>query len=141
MVRARRRNDFIPNDGRICGLSSIGVLGAPFSRDVDEHLLCVPCEQRRQVGVQVEAHNRKLFFFPAIVVRATTDSIQCQLASLLLSFRGLSRLKGHSHLQASRPHGRTRRPRMQHVGSSNQACNDCHDGGEEAKDILEANKR
>lgn len=53
MVGARARDDGVPDDGLVGlvgGVAGDGG-GGPLGRDVDEELLRVPGEERREVGV------------------------------------------------------------------------------------------
>lgn len=63
------------------------ICGGPSGRHVDEDLLCVPGEERRQIGIQREADVGVLFFLFGIVVWAASYTISSYTAiSILLTF-------------------------------------------------------
>lgn len=76
MVGARARDDGVPDDGLV-GLVRVVVSGAvirgsssrPLGRHVDEELLGVPREQRREVGVERELDHGVFFPLVAVVMR------------------------------------------------------------------------
>lgn len=71
VVRARGRDDGVPDDGAVGGLGALGGVGVrPLGRHVDEELLGVPGEEGGEVGVEGEADRGVLFFLGGVVVGA-----------------------------------------------------------------------
>lgn len=72
MVGARARDDAVPDDGLV---RLVRGGGGPLGRDVDEELLGVPREQRREIGVERELDDGVFLLLGAIVVRPALDSV------------------------------------------------------------------
>lgn len=73
VVRRRRRDDRVPDDGAVA-LVVLG--GVPLGRHVDEQLLRVPREQRRQVRVERELDDGVLLLLGRVVVRPSFYSVR-----------------------------------------------------------------
>lgn len=79
MVGARARDDGVPDDGLVGLVRAVGDARrgrGPLGRDVDEELLGVPGEQRREVGVERELDDGILFLFGTVVVRPALYSVR-----------------------------------------------------------------
>lgn len=95
MIRARIRNNRIPNDRLVRKLTRLRCCRSsvrPRRRYVDEELLGVPVEERGEVGGESEPDDGVFFFFSRIVVWAAFDSVREQVVSR--NFRNLLGLKG-----------------------------------------------
>lgn len=77
VVGARARDDGVPDDGLVglVGRSAGDGGGGPLGGDVDEELLGVPGEERREVGVQRELDDGVLLLLRAVVVRPAFHSV------------------------------------------------------------------
>lgn len=115
MIRARARDDGVPDDSLVGGVVAVGARGGPLGRDVDEDLLRVPREERRQVGFEGELEDSVLLLLVAIVVRASADD---------LNVLGREGARG--------------RAVREDVGDGDEAGEDEGDGREEAEDGLDA---
>ena len=73
VVGAGVGDDGVPDDGLVGGIDP-SFRGGPLGRHVDKDLLGVPCEQRRQVGVEGELDDGVLLLLRAVVVGAALDS-------------------------------------------------------------------
>lgn len=72
MVGAGVGDDAVPDDGGV-----VGVAGpAPVGGDVDEELLCVPCEERGEVCLEGEADDGVFFLFGGVVVGSALDTME-----------------------------------------------------------------
>lgn len=111
MVCAGARDDGVPDDRLIRG---IGVRG-PLSRDIDEQLFRVPCEERGQVRFEREFDDGVLFLLRAVVVRPAADDLDvlgCDDAA--------------------------RRPWSEEIGSRNESSQDEGDSREESEHGLDS---
>lgn len=65
------------------------VRGGVCGVDVDEELFCVPVEERREVGVEVEADLGVFFAFGGVVVWSAFDAVlgKWELASAVAAFQ------------------------------------------------------
>lgn len=79
VVRGRGGDDGVPDDGAV-GLV-LGPRGLPLGGHVDEELLRVPGEERREVGVERELDDGVLLLLGRVVVRAALDSVKGALVS------------------------------------------------------------
>jgi hypothetical protein len=73
VVRRGARDDGVPDDGAV-GLVLL-VRGRPLGRHVDEELLGVPGEERREVRVERELDDGVLLLLGRVVVRSSLDSV------------------------------------------------------------------
>lgn len=73
VVGARRRDDGVPDDGAAGLVRRRG--RRPLGGHVDEELLGVPGEQRREVGVQRELDDCVFLLPGRVVVRPAFDSV------------------------------------------------------------------
>lgn len=80
VVGARARDDGVPDDGLVrlvraaaTAYARAGGERGPLGRDVDEELLRVPGEQRREVRVQRELDDGVFLLLRAVVVRPAFD--------------------------------------------------------------------
>ncbi len=78
VVGAGVGDDAVPDDGLVRGVGRrpvrAGGGGGPLGRHVDKHLLRVPREEAREVGVEAELDDGVLLLLAAVVVRTAADA-------------------------------------------------------------------
>lgn len=118
VVCRRARDDAVPDDRlvrRVPTTATVPII-RPLSRNVHEHLLGIPREQARQVGVEAELDDGVLFLFRGVVVRPALDDLH------------VGRREGAHGWGA----------RREEVGGGNEGGDEEGDGREEAEGVLDA---
>lgn len=64
-------DDVVPDNGGVGGVLG----GRPLGGDIDEDVLGVPGEERREIGLERELDNGVLLLLGAVVVGAALDSV------------------------------------------------------------------
>jgi len=82
MIRARARDDRVPDDGAIRGVGAGGV--GPLGGDVDEELFGVPGDEGGEVCVEGEFDGGVFFLFGGVVVDAAFCSVLKELGIFAL---------------------------------------------------------
>ena len=145
MIRARRRDDGIPDYGAVGGDAVGGVGVRPLGGDVDEKLLGVPGEEGGEISIEGEADGGMLFLFGGVVVGAAHGSVRLHLSDTIRRKLWWERERGkrrrYAHLDVPGYDLSAGRPRRTEVRQRDEERNHEGGGSEQPEGVLHARER